>query len=75
MNMVNRKQVLQLLAGLPFVGSLATHAAREGRTTSRVNIPRRDYFTELGVRKVINARGVVTTLTGSLMHPEVVEAI
>ncbi len=35
----------------------------------------RDYFKELGVRPFINAAGTYTTLTASLMHPEVVEAM
>ena len=36
---------------------------------------RRDYFTELGVRTLINGRGTLTTLTGSLMDPAVMEAM
>lgn len=32
------------------------------------------YFNELGLRKIINARGTYTSLTGSLMPPEVREA-
>lgn len=36
---------------------------------------RRDYFKELGLRPFINAAGTFTTLTASLMHPEVVQAI
>jgi len=35
----------------------------------------RDFFKELGVRPFINAAGTYTTLTASLMQPEVVEAI
>ncbi len=34
-----------------------------------------DYFKQLGVRPIINAAGVYTMMTGSLMRPEVVEAI
>jgi len=37
--------------------------------------PARDYFKELGVRPFINAAGTYTTLTASLMHPEVMAAI
>jgi L-seryl-tRNA(Ser) seleniumtransferase len=36
---------------------------------------KRDYFKELGVRPFINAAGTYTTLTASLMLPEVVQAI
>lgn len=35
----------------------------------------RDYFSELGVRPVINAAGTYTLLTASLMRPEVMNAI
>src|SRR5690625_57446 len=35
----------------------------------------RDYYAELGILPVINDRGVVTTLTGSLMPDEVLDAI
>jgi L-seryl-tRNA(Ser) seleniumtransferase len=35
----------------------------------------RDIYKELGVRTVINATGTYTYLTGSLMRPEVLEAI
>lgn len=33
-----------------------------------------DYFNELGLRTIINAKGTYTSLTGSLMPPEVQEA-
>ena len=36
---------------------------------------KRDYFKELGIRPFINAAGTYTTLTASLMQPEVVQAI
>src|SRR5213078_3542619 len=36
---------------------------------------KRDYFAELGVRPFINAAGTYTTLTASLMAPEVMQAI
>jgi D-glucosaminate-6-phosphate ammonia-lyase len=38
-------------------------------------LPERDYFKELGVGTFINAAGTYTTLTASLMGPEVVQAI
>ncbi len=37
--------------------------------------PAPDYFKELGVRPIINGAGVYTMMTGSLMRPEVLEAI
>lgn len=38
-------------------------------------VPKVDYFEELGVTKVINAAATMTFLSGSLMRPEVLEAI
>jgi L-seryl-tRNA(Ser) seleniumtransferase len=38
-------------------------------------VAKRDYFKELGIRPFINAAGTYTTLTASLMHPEVMQAI
>ena len=35
----------------------------------------RDFFSELGVKPLINAAGTYTSLTASLMLPEVVEAM
>lgn len=37
-------------------------------------VPARDYFKELGVKPFVNAAGTYTTLTASLMMPEVVAA-
>jgi len=71
----NRRQILQYLAGLPIAGTFGGLLTKRPETGAERFIPRRDYFTELGVRKLINARGVVTTLTGSLMPVEVVEAM
>ena len=34
-----------------------------------------DYFKELGIRTFINAAGTYTAMTGSLMRPEVLNAI
>ncbi len=73
--MLTRKKMLQLLATAPFIGGLAgTQIVRNGTKLSRNNY-RRNYINELGLRTFINARGTFTTLTGSLMEDEVVEAI
>ena len=34
-----------------------------------------DIYTELGVRPIINAAGTLTTLSGSLLRPEVADAM
>ena len=66
--MSNRRRFLQGLSGLPFLGSVGA-----GRSVAAV--AKRDYFAELGVRPFINAAGTYTTLTASLMAPEVMAAI
>lgn len=67
--MSNRRNFLQAMSSLPFIGSIF---GGEGVAAAP---PARDYFKELGVRPFINAAGTYTTLTASLMHPEVVAAI
>jgi L-seryl-tRNA(Ser) seleniumtransferase len=66
--MANRRTFLQRMATTPLIGGLvptgAAFAAPKGR----------DFFKELGVRTFINAAGTYTTLTASLMQPEVVAA-
>src|SRR5579859_3768640 len=66
--MSNRRRFLQGLSGLPLLGSVGV-----GRSAAAV--AKRDYFAELGVRPFINAAGTYTTLTASLMAPEVMQAI
>jgi D-glucosaminate-6-phosphate ammonia-lyase len=60
----NRRRFLQGLSAVPFLGKAGIAAP-----------VKRDYFQELGIRTFINAAGTYTTLTASLMHPEVVQAI
>jgi D-glucosaminate-6-phosphate ammonia-lyase len=67
--MPNRRNFIHALSSLPFVGGLFATEAAAPKPNGR------DYFKELGVRPFINAAGTYTTLTASLMHPEVVEAI
>ena len=57
------------MSSIPFIGGLFTTEAATVKTNGR------DFFKELGVRPFINAAGTYTTLTASLMQPEVVEAI
>ncbi len=75
--MINRRKVLQSLAALPFAGSLFGANSLSGQTNSAavVSSLRRDFFKELGLRTFINAAGTYTSMTGSLMPKEVVEAI
>lgn len=62
--MANRRRFIQGLSTVPLMGGAAASAATK-----------RDYFKELGVKPFINAAGTYTTLTASLMQPEVVQAI
>jgi L-seryl-tRNA(Ser) seleniumtransferase len=64
--MPNRRNFLKSAA---VAGAAAPVAASAARTS-----PARDYFKELGVKPFINAAGTYTTLTASLMMPEVVAA-
>ena len=68
--MPNRRHFLQGLSAVPLLGNVAQSAP-----TSAPTIVKRDYFAELGVRPFINAAGTYTTLTASLMAPEVMQAI
>lgn len=62
--MPNRRRFLQGIGALPLAGSMSYAAP-----------VRRDYFKELGIRPFINAAGTYTTMTASLMPPEVMDAI
>jgi L-seryl-tRNA(Ser) seleniumtransferase len=64
--MPNRRHFLQGLSAMPLLGNVAKSAP---------TMVKRDYFAELGVRPFINAAGTYTTLTASLMAPEVMQAI
>lgn len=75
--MISRKKMLKILATLPMVGGLASANLITTASGAKLKHPayRRDFFTELGLRTFINARGTYTTLTASLMEEEVLEAI
>lgn len=74
--MFDRRQLLKLFASWPLLGGFASAGLASRAAAAKINpFIRRDYFTELGVRPVINGQGVVTVLTGSLLPPEVVEAM
>lgn len=60
-----RRSLLKgIAAGAPLAG-----VTMEAKTAAR------DFYAELGIRPIINAAGSYTMFTGSLMRPEVVEAI
>ena len=68
-----RSSLMGGLAALPGGQWLAAPAVL-GKTVKGAG-DQRDYFKELGIRPFINAAGTYTTLTASLMFPEVVQAI
>jgi L-seryl-tRNA(Ser) seleniumtransferase len=69
--LTKRRTLLCALAGVPGL-RLLTPA---GRAAAQETPKARDVIRELGVRSFINAAGTFTALTGSLMRPEVVEAM
>lgn len=77
--MTTRRQMLKSLASMPLLGGAlgATMIGTVGcaHIASGASAGRRDLFRELGIRPFINGRGTLTYLSGSLMLPEVLEAI
>lgn len=71
--MINRRKLLRQLAALPLVGGLLGHD-RLWAQRQLSNSLQRDYFKELGVRTFINAAGTYTSMTGSLLRQEAVDA-
>jgi L-seryl-tRNA(Ser) seleniumtransferase len=65
--MFDRRGFLRSLSSVPFLGGLFGGAA--------AGAVKRDYFRELGVKPFINGAGTYTTLSASLMRPEVMDAI
>jgi uncharacterized pyridoxal phosphate-dependent enzyme len=75
---MKRREVIKNLSILPVAGAaLASTLPVEtlANTVSPPSPPKRDFFEELGVKRVINAAATMTYLSGSLMLPEVMEAI
>jgi L-seryl-tRNA(Ser) seleniumtransferase len=69
--LTKRRNFLEGVVGLP----AAITALVSGAPPAAAAVPKRDLFAELGVRPFINAAGTYTTHSGSLMRPEVIEAI
>ena len=75
--MINRRKVLQSLASIPFAGGLfgINSLSAQSRPELLTSNLRRNFFKELGLRTFINAAGTYTSMTGSLMPKEGIEAI
>jgi L-seryl-tRNA(Ser) seleniumtransferase len=67
----NRRSFLTVLSALPGMGALLPAARAAAPRDSQP----RDVIAELGVRPLINAAGTYTSLTASLMAPEVFAAM
>jgi len=69
--MTSRRNILKSMALLPFASPVTNGIPQNGYVSG---LPYRDFFKELGLRTFINAAGTYTSMTGSLMIPEVLEA-
>ncbi|MFX4228957.1 MAG: aminotransferase class V-fold PLP-dependent enzyme [Porticoccaceae bacterium] len=76
--MSSRRNVLKSLSALPLAGGLlGTGTATTANAVENIaaGAAGRNFFKELGLRTFINAAGTYTSMTGSLMHDEVLSAI
>lgn len=77
--MISRRKLFKILSALPLGGLLAGGLTdgwpKEDTTGFKPRTDYRNFPKELGLRTFINAQGTWTYLTGSLMPPEVMQAI
>lgn len=71
---MKRREILKTLTMLPLAGAMGSSGSLVNAAES-ANVAARDIFKEFGLRTFINASGYFTTLSGSLMYDETVEAI
>lgn len=71
---MKRRDILKSMTVLPLAGTLAGSLAPMASVFAGPKI-KRNVFEELGLRTFINAAGNYTSMTASLMPPEVMEAI
>jgi L-seryl-tRNA(Ser) seleniumtransferase len=67
----NRRSFFKLVAAAPLFGQIARHDLWAQAAAAIGKDPRRNIYTELGVKTIINCRGTWTYLSGSLEFPEV----
>lgn len=72
---MKRRDIFKGLTLLPFAGGILGGALPSETASAEPHTPKRDFFKELGVTPIINAGVTMTFLSGSLMMPEVLEAI
>ena len=71
---MKRRAILKSLTLLPLAGGIGSVIPTE-KASAASNRSKRNLFEELGVTPIINAGVTMTFLSGSLMMPEVLEAI
>lgn len=71
---MKRRDILKTLTILPLAGGM-TAAAAPLESMFSAPATKRDLFSELGIRTFINAAGNYTVMSGSLMTPDVMDAI
>jgi L-seryl-tRNA(Ser) seleniumtransferase len=74
---MKRRDLIKGLTVLPLAGGVLSGASANASEVASVasTAAKRDLFKELGIRTFINARATLTFMTGSLMQPEVIDAI
>ena len=73
--MGTRRKALKSLISIPFIGGVMSSNELLSYQNGNLVKLNRDYFKELGIRTFINAAGTYTSMTGSLMPKEVIDAI
>ena len=73
--MGTRRKALKSLISIPFIGGIMSSNELLSYQNGNLVKLNRDYFKELGIRTFINAAGTYTSMTGSLMPKEVIDAI
>src|SRR3989442_14764052 len=67
----SRRSFMKLVAAAPLLTQIATRDLYAQAATAIGKDPRRNIYSRLGVKTVINCRGTWTYLSGSLQFPEV----
>jgi uncharacterized pyridoxal phosphate-dependent enzyme len=70
----SRRSFMKLVAAAPLLTQIAARDVYAQAATAMGKDPRRNIYTRLGVKTVINCRGTWTYLSGSLEFPEVRQA-
>jgi uncharacterized pyridoxal phosphate-dependent enzyme len=73
--MIKRRDLIKQLSGVPLLGALIGTGSYVSAAEALTPSATRNLISELGIRTFINAAGTYTSMTGSLMQDEVVEAI